>query len=104
MDKRITTTPEILLTGGLSRSPIMPQLLADVLGRKIAVPEQNEGSIAGAAILGFSGLDLLDDLMFRKNTIARTHFEPNPDRELRYQKYYRNYIRLVEALRSADIP
>ena len=49
MDARVKTVPHIILTGGLSKSPIIPQLLADVLGRELRTPEDGEGSVAGAA-------------------------------------------------------
>ena len=46
----------VVLTGGLARSPILPQLLADVLGEEVFAPDNAEGSIAGAATLGSRGL------------------------------------------------
>lgn len=104
MDRRISTIPEILLTGGLSRSPIIPQLLADVLDREIIVPQQNEGSIAGAAILGFVGLGMIHEFKFARQTEPRRSFVPNGERRTLYQDYYHNYLRLVEALRSAQLP
>lgn len=104
MDKKIVTHPHIVLTGGLSRSPVIPQLLADVLGREIRVPQQSEGSIAGAAILGFSGLNMLKGLTFKQGPSAYTSILPNPGSKQLYDGCYRNYVRLVEALRSADLP
>lgn len=104
MDRRIATIPHILLTGGLSRSPVIPQLLADVLGREIRIPEQNEGSIAGAAILGFKGLGHLDGLEFPRASSRYTSMLPDPEREELYREFYGKYTRLVETFRNADLP
>jgi len=103
MDRRIATLPHILLTGGLSRSPVIPQLLADVLGREIRIPEQNEGSIAGAAILGFKGLGHLDGLEFPRASARYTSMFPDPEREKLYREFYGKYTRLVETFRNADL-
>lgn len=103
MDRRIATIPHILLTGGLSRSPLIPQLLADVLGREIRIPEQNEGSIAGAAILGFSGLGKLDGLRFEQASPHFASVRPDPERKRQYEDFYGNYRRLVETFRNADL-
>lgn len=103
MDKRIVTLPHILLTGGLSRSPVIPQILADVLGREIRIPEQNEGSIAGAAILGFSGLGKLDGLKFMQAAPHYASVRPDPERKRLYEEFYGKYTRLVETFRNADL-
>lgn len=103
MDKRISTVPKILLTGGLSRSPVIPLLLADVLDREIIVPHQNEGSIAGAAILGFAGLGMINELKFAQPSDAQTSFAPDDVRKAKYRDHYHHYLQLVEALRGANL-
>ena len=64
----------VMLTGGLARSPILPQLLADVLGEEVFAPDNAEGSIAGAAILGLKGLggaiDCVDFVGARRAPVA----------------------------------
>ena len=42
---------EVILTGGAARSTLWPQILADVLGSRVGVPEQTESAARGAAIL-----------------------------------------------------
>ncbi len=104
MDRRIATLPHIVLTGGLSRSPVIPQLLSDVLGREIRTPRDGEGSVAGAAILALRGIGAIDGLAFRESARPYTTFMPDPDNAAVYEASYRSYTRLVEALRRIDLP
>jgi gluconokinase len=103
MDARVRTVPHIILTGGLSRSPIIPQLLADVLGRELRTPEDGEGSVAGAAILGLRGLGETADLAFAGGPRAYRPHVPQAARTDRYDHLYRGFLRLVEAVRALDL-
>lgn len=42
---------QVILTGGAARSRLWPQILADVLGYRVSVPEHSESAALGAAIL-----------------------------------------------------
>ena len=103
MDARVRTVPHIILTGGLSKSPIIPQLLADVLGRELRTPEDGEGSVAGAALLAFRGLGETSELVFAGG--PRTYRSYYPDAALvdRYDHVSRGYLKLVAALRAVDL-
>jgi gluconokinase len=109
MDMRISTLPHILLTGGLSRSPVVPVILADVLNREIRIPSQNEGSIAGAAILGFRGLGIEARFGNAASSVsagaeAAVSVYPDRGRASLYAEHYRNYTSLVEWLRGFGLP
>jgi gluconokinase len=93
----------VVLTGGLARSPILPQLLADVLGEEVFVTENAEGSIAGAAILGLLGLGAIDSADFLGRSHPGDGFAPQPTTRRHYERAYRGYARLVEALRVVDV-
>jgi sugar (pentulose or hexulose) kinase len=55
--------PTILAAGGsLARSRLLEQVLADALGREIAVAPRFEASRHGAALLALHGSGVLDDL------------------------------------------
>ncbi len=103
MHKKMTMASHTVLTGGLARSPIIPQLLADVLNTEIRVPEDGEGSIAGAAILAFHGLGVLDRLAFAGGPRASRSYLPDCAANECYEQVYRNYIRLVAALKEIDL-
>jgi autoinducer-2 kinase len=42
---------QVILTGGAARGRLWPQILADVLGRRVSVAEQTEAAALGAAML-----------------------------------------------------
>ncbi|MFW9943208.1 MAG: FGGY-family carbohydrate kinase, partial [Candidatus Thorarchaeota archaeon] len=46
---------EVRADGGAMNSPLWAQILADVTGKKILLPEVKDGAAMGAAILGFYG-------------------------------------------------
>jgi gluconokinase len=93
----------VVLTGGLARSPILPQLLADVLGEEVFAPDNAEGSIAGAAILGLKGLGAIDGVDFVGKAHPGRTFTPRPPIRDCYDHTYRDYLRLVDALRAIDV-
>jgi gluconokinase len=68
IDDRLTrvlggATPAIIASGGaLAHSPLLTQVLADALGRDIAVAPDLEGSCRGAALLALQGTGHLTDL------------------------------------------
>jgi gluconokinase len=103
MRRESALAPHVVLTGGLSRSPIIPRLLADVLDRELRIPEDCEGSIAGAAILALRGLGAIDDLAFDGGPRRSASCRPDPENSQRYERIYRGYSRLVAALREIDL-
>ena len=52
---------EVILTGGAARSRLWPQILADVLGCRVGVPEHTESAARGAAILAGRAAGMLPD-------------------------------------------
>ena len=48
-------TTEVRVDGGAMNSELWAQIFADVLSRKVFVPEIKDGAAMGAAILGFYG-------------------------------------------------
>jgi gluconokinase len=97
------TVPQVVLTGGLSRSPIIPRLLADVLNCELSIPEDGEGSIAGAAILALHGLGAIETLAFAGGPRPGASCRPDPENAQRYERTYRAYSRLVGVLREIDL-
>ena len=47
--------PTVILTGGAARSTLWPQILADVLGSPVSVPDHVESAALGAAVLAGRG-------------------------------------------------
>jgi gluconokinase len=75
----------IMASGGaLTHSPLLGQVIADSLGREIAVAPSFEASRRGAALLALHGSGLLDDLAAVAPPAART-VRCDPDRSASYQ-------------------
>jgi autoinducer 2 (AI-2) kinase len=51
--------PTVILTGGAARSTLWPQILADVLGAPVSVPDHVESAALGAAVLAGRGAGVL---------------------------------------------
>ena len=51
--------PKAILTGGAARSALWPQILADVLGCPVCLPDQAESAAFGAAVLAGCGAGVL---------------------------------------------
>ena len=51
--------PTVVLTGGAARSTLWPQILADVLGSPVSVPDHVESAALGAAVLAGRGAGVL---------------------------------------------
>jgi gluconokinase len=103
MAERIETESHIVFTGGLARSPILPQLLADVLGREVRAPEDQEGSVTGAAIMALRGIGAIPDLRFQGGPRPYRSWRPDPGIAAGYDRSYARYAKLVAAMREIDL-
>ncbi|MEK6192522.1 MAG: FGGY-family carbohydrate kinase [Chloroflexota bacterium] len=76
--------PTVIASGGaLARSRLLAQVIADSLGREIAVAPMFEASRHGAALLALRGSGALDDVTAVPRPRART-VRPDPERVARY--------------------
>ena len=93
----------IRLAGGASRSPIWPQIFADVLGLDVEVPEGGElgakgTAMAAAVALGrYPSLEAATDGMVR---ITR-RYRPDPARAAAYDREFARFEAVVRALGPA---
>jgi xylulokinase len=65
---------EVLFTGGGARSPLVRQMLAEILGTRVAMVNREEGPAYGAALLAAVGVGAFPDL--RAATAATLHRQP----------------------------
>lgn len=100
-EEKVPVASPVILTGGLSRSPGMPALLANVLRKTVETPAHCEGSLAGAAVVGLRGAGLLDEYAFKREAKeAGTVFQPDPALSSQYRELRATYDRLVDVSRS----
>ncbi len=89
-----------VLSGGGSRSEHWPQIFADGLGVPITTPEARETGALGAAIgAGVAvGLFTSYEAGLEAMTRPRAAYQPNPDMQGHYERRYRAFCALADAL------
>ncbi|MHA1548845.1 MAG: FGGY-family carbohydrate kinase [Alphaproteobacteria bacterium] len=89
-----------VMSGGGTRSPHWPQMMADCLGVSITVADCHETGALGAAIAGGIGAGIFAD--FEAGVAAMTHaravYAPVAARKAGYDRRYRIYLNLVETM------
>jgi autoinducer 2 (AI-2) kinase len=91
---------EILFTGGAAKGRLWPQIVADVLGVEIRVPEVKESTALGAAIYAGVGAGLYDDLAEVVARIVRFERTFTPDAADRgaYDEHFDRWTKLYPRL------
>ncbi len=86
---------EIRVSGSFTRSEVWLQILADVLGREISLPNVEEGAAFGAAILGFYTVGLLPSIDVTADMVGiKKVFKPNLADTAKYEQLYSIYQQL----------
>jgi L-xylulokinase len=89
-----------VMSGGGTRSPHWPQMMADCLGVPITVADCHETGALGAAVAAGIGAGLFTD--YEQGVAAMTRkkavFEPEGAMRAHYDRRYRIYLNLVEAM------
>jgi gluconokinase len=86
----------IILSGGITRSPVFTQLLCDILGRKIVAHTGRDASSAGAARLGFEALKI----KFEMPKAELSSYKPDVSLRALYEKYFSAFIEIYERLKD----
>ncbi len=95
---------KVIAVGGAARNPFWMQNKADVIGRSIEVPEVEEATPLGAAMLAGIGVGLYRDEgdAYAHVRKAGTVYEPDPDRAAKYAQWFPIYRSLYPALRPVS--
>jgi L-xylulokinase len=80
----------VVISGGGARSPVWPQMLADMLGRRLAVAAQPEAGALGAAMAAAVGAGRFADLDEAAEAMVAPSRQITPDQE-RHAIYRRRY-------------
>ncbi|MDQ0429295.1 gluconokinase [Planomicrobium stackebrandtii] len=89
----------IQASGGFARSEMWRQLLADVFGKPVIVPESFESSCLGAVVLGMYATGEIEDFSIVSEMIGQTHtHEPDEAAASVYRELLPIYIRLSRLL------
>ena len=98
MEKKIGAQSVLRLVGGGAKSDVFCQIMADVTGHTIEVPEdpQNAGA-AGAALICGLGLGCIENpARAREMVCIEKRFEPNPDHRDVYDEMFQVFCRLYD--------
>jgi xylulokinase len=89
-----------VVSGGSSKSRLWMQILVDVTGTPLRVPEHSESSVLGAAMLGGVAAGAFASAEEAQSRMSRPGptYVPDPDRHARYDQVYERYCQLDEML------
>ena len=89
----------IIVTGGGAKSDLWCQILSDALGRPVEVPSSGGAAMGIAYIAGYAVGLFPDFSELEKGWIQmEKSMEPEQERTKEYEKYYRLYLSLNDAL------
>ncbi len=86
---------EIITCGGATQSALWMQIHADVTGKRITIPEEQQAVSLGSAIAGTVGAGIYPDLETAADSMVRIKRVIEPD--LRNTAIYEEYVRQYEA-------
>ncbi len=98
VEKKVPRQETLRLVGGGAKSEVLCQIMADITGHKIKVPEepQNVGA-AGAAIVCALGLNAIDSVRDAKKLIRiRSAYTPDPAAQGVYNRMFPVFKQLYE--------
>lgn len=91
---------EIRCLGGGSKSAIWNQIKADLTGRPVVTMKSEEAACLGAAIVAGVGIGMFSSLESAcdKMVAVKDRYAPNPEVRETYEKSYKKYVELYDAL------
>ncbi|ACA30964.1 FGGY-family carbohydrate kinase [Histophilus somni] len=98
MLQRFPNVKLLRVTGGPTKSKIWLQMLADLTGMKLEVPQIEETGCFGAALMAKQGSSESTTDVFQTQTMFSV--EPNPIYFTAYQRKYQRYQKLIDSLKA----
>jgi xylulokinase len=94
----------LVVVGGATRNPFWMQNKADITGLPIDVPEVEEATPLGAAILAGIGVGLYRDEQQAFERVYKTGktYQPDPQLAPKYAEWYQIYKQLYPALKMVS--
>ncbi|WP_420152620.1 gluconokinase [Siphonobacter sp.] len=92
---------EIYASGGFAKSPFWVQMLADICGKPVCLPETVEAGAWGSALMGMKAEQVIEDYQERMNSLKiRKTFNPDLNHTAQYQRIFERFMKLYEATKS----
>jgi gluconokinase len=86
-----TTGDMVRLTGGITRTPLWAQILADMLGVPLMALDVADTSATGAALLGMYALGLIGAEQMARTVEPGPIYAPDPARHQFYKQHHREF-------------
>jgi gluconokinase len=97
----LDSEPELVITGGILKSPTWLSIVADLFGRTLWLPRIREASAWGGVLLGLKTLGEIDSLEESESFIElEGKVTPDPEHRKRYKDIIVNYDNLHSTLYS----
>jgi len=94
---------EIIITGGIAKSGVWLQIISDVVGCSISLPEESEGTAFGDALIAGYGVGLFasyEEAVEKMVKVKYGAFKPNEQNHKLYQDLFKTYRALYPALKD----
>ncbi len=93
------TEPDLVVTGGLLKSPVWLKIMADFFGKRFWIPKMPESAAWGAILVALRSLGILKELE-QVNALVEVESaqEPDPEAHRQYQHVYESYHSLYTKL------
>ncbi|MDD3611502.1 MAG: xylulokinase [Eubacteriales bacterium] len=93
-------TSEARLIGGGAKSKLWSQIVCDVLGIPVNLPQNDDSSFGGALLAGI-GIGVYDNALdaAQKCIRIKERLEPNMDNHAKYQTFFELYCEIVQKLK-----
>ena len=93
---------EIIACGGATKSDLWMQIIADVVNKRIAIPEEQQATSLGSAIAATVAAGIYGDLQEAANAMVRMRkfVDPIPEHHEIYKEYVRQYEATYEHLKD----
>ena len=81
---------ELIFAGGASKNPLWAQIVADVTGKNVRIPEVKEATALGAAVLAGYGVGIYPSISEGAKRVVKRDkiFSSNPDNKAVYDQLY----------------
>jgi sugar (pentulose or hexulose) kinase len=99
MAEFVPPASRLRMTGGATRSPVWPQIVADVTDMEVLIPQQTECAVLGAARLALRAVGCEPRARDEVQAGARL-YRPDPDAVSRYRHWYHIYQQVHRDLKD----
>jgi xylulokinase len=93
---------DLRVTGGLARLPLWCQARADITGKKVLLPEQEESDLVGNACVGFYGLEEFESPASAAENLVRFQkiYHPNAEAKQAYDELFVAFTKACAELKD----